>query len=64
MGELSDKGLYDIFQSEFGAPGSPSFEEARRNFIVSEAGYAIVSFLLQVGGGCGGVGVGGMGMEA
>ena len=44
----------DHHQAEFGAPGSPVFEAARRNFIVSEAGYAIASFLLQVrrGGQC------------
>jgi hypothetical protein len=48
LGELSDRGLYEIFQSEFGAANSPAFEAARRNFIVSEAGYAIASYLLQV----------------
>jgi hypothetical protein len=48
LGELSDRGLYDIFSSEFGAPGSSAFEKARTNFIVSEAAYAVASFLLQV----------------
>jgi phosphatidylinositol kinase/protein kinase (PI-3 family) len=48
MGELSDRGLYEIFQAEFGQPNTPAFEAARRNFIISEAGYAIASFLLQV----------------
>lgn len=48
LGELSDRGLYDIFSAEFGAPGSPAFERARHNFIVSEAAYAVASFLLQV----------------
>eukprot|EP00798_Chlamydomonas_sp_ICE-L_P027721 gene27721-7367_t len=47
LGELSDRGLYEIFQNDFGAPGTPAFESARRNFIASEAGYAIASFLLQ-----------------
>ncbi|GAX81982.1 hypothetical protein CEUSTIGMA_g9410.t1, partial [Chlamydomonas eustigma] len=47
LGELSDRGLYEIFQTEFGAANSPAFEAARRNFIVSEAGYAIASYLLQ-----------------
>uniref|UniRef100_A0A7R9V546 1-phosphatidylinositol 4-kinase n=1 Tax=Chlamydomonas euryale TaxID=1486919 RepID=A0A7R9V546_9CHLO len=47
LGELSDRGLYEIFQSQFGAVGSPSFEAARHNFVISEAGYAIASFLLQ-----------------
>ncbi|GFH25013.1 uncharacterized protein HaLaN_22903, partial [Haematococcus lacustris] len=33
--------------AEFGLPGSPSFEAARSNFIASQAGYAIASYLLQ-----------------
>ena len=49
---LNERGLYDIFCAEFGAPGSAAFEAARHNFIVSEAAYAIASFLLQVGGRC------------
>lgn len=53
LGELSDGGLYDIFTAEFGAPHSPAFEAARRNFIISEAGYAIASYLLQVWGSVG-----------
>jgi phosphatidylinositol 4-kinase len=48
LGELSDRGLYDIFTAEFGAPGSAAFERARFNFIVSEAAYAVASYLLQV----------------
>lgn len=40
LGETADGGLYDIFRREFGAPGTPRFEAARRNFIVSEAGCA------------------------
>jgi phosphatidylinositol 4-kinase len=51
VGELIDGGLYEYFQAEFGAPDTQAFEEARRNFIVSEAGYAIASYLLQVRGG-------------
>ncbi|KAG1666312.1 hypothetical protein FOA52_004794 [Chlamydomonas sp. UWO 241] len=47
LGELTDSGLYEIYQSEFGPVGSPGFEAARHNFIISEAGYAIASFLLQ-----------------
>ncbi|KAG2496048.1 hypothetical protein HYH03_005968 [Edaphochlamys debaryana] len=47
LGELSDRGLHEIFVSQFGPPGSPAFEAARRNFITSEAGYAIASYLLQ-----------------
>ena len=34
----ADGGLLDIWRREFGAAGSPKFEEARRNFIISEAG--------------------------
>ena len=39
LGETSDAGLYEIFQREFGAPGTESFEIARHNFILSSAGY-------------------------
>ena len=47
MGETTDGGLYEIFQQDYGPVGSPSFEAARDNFIVSSAGYAVASLLLQ-----------------
>ncbi|KAL1176369.1 hypothetical protein V6Z11_A04G154300 [Gossypium hirsutum] len=47
MGETTDGGLYEIFQQDFGPVGSPGFEAARRNFIISSAGYAVASLLLQ-----------------
>uniref|UniRef100_A0A061RGS5 1-phosphatidylinositol 4-kinase n=1 Tax=Tetraselmis sp. GSL018 TaxID=582737 RepID=A0A061RGS5_9CHLO len=47
LGETSESGLYEIFQREFGEPGTARFEEARLNFIRSSAGYAVASFLLQ-----------------
>ena len=47
LGEMTDVGLYEIFQSRYGAPGTPTFEAARRTFVLSEAGYAIASYLLQ-----------------
>lgn len=47
LGETSDGGLYQIFQRVFGAPGSSRFESARRNFLLSEAGYAVASYILQ-----------------
>ncbi|KDP46231.1 hypothetical protein JCGZ_10071 [Jatropha curcas] len=47
MGETTDGGLFEIFQQDFGPVGSPSFETARENFIVSSAGYAVASLLLQ-----------------
>jgi len=40
LGETADGSLYEIFRREFGAPGTARFEAARRNFVVSEAGYA------------------------
>jgi hypothetical protein len=40
--------VHTRLQAKFGAPGSPAFEAARHNFIVSEAGYAVASYLLQV----------------
>ncbi|CAJ1973097.1 unnamed protein product [Sphenostylis stenocarpa] len=47
MGETTDGGLFEIFQQDFGPVGSASFEAARQNFIVSSAGYAVASLLLQ-----------------
>ncbi|GLT58161.1 hypothetical protein SLA2020_310800 [Shorea laevis] len=47
MGETNDGGLYEIFQQEYGPVGSPSFEAARENFIISSAAYAVASLLLQ-----------------
>ena len=47
MGETTDGGLYEIFQQDYGPVGSHSFEAARENFIISSAGFAVVSLLLQ-----------------
>ncbi|XP_031390031.1 phosphatidylinositol 4-kinase alpha 1 [Punica granatum] len=47
MGETTDGGLYEIFQQDYGPVGTPSFEAARENFIISSAGYAVASLLLQ-----------------
>jgi hypothetical protein len=47
MGETTDGGLYEIFQQDYGPVGSPKFEAARENFIISSAGYAVASLLLQ-----------------
>ncbi|KAL3700638.1 hypothetical protein R1sor_018660 [Riccia sorocarpa] len=47
MGEMTDGGLYEIFQQDFGPVGSAKFEEAREKFLVSSAGYAVACLLLQ-----------------
>lgn len=47
MGEITDGGLYEIFQQDYGPVGSVRFEQARDNFIISSAGYAVASLLLQ-----------------
>eukprot|EP00889_Picochlorum_renovo_P003554 jgi/Picre1/30584/NNA_005946.t1 len=47
LGEITDGGLLDVFQHEFGLPGSARFEAARTRFIQSSAAYAIVSYILQ-----------------
>ncbi|GLI63286.1 hypothetical protein VaNZ11_006192 [Volvox africanus] len=47
MGELAERGLYEIFVSQFGPPNGDRFKAAQRNFITSEAGYAVASYLLQ-----------------
>ncbi|GAV80522.1 PI3_PI4_kinase domain-containing protein/PI3Ka domain-containing protein [Cephalotus follicularis] len=47
MGETTDGGLYEIFQQDYGPVGTQSFESAREHFIISSAGYAVASLLLQ-----------------
>jgi len=47
LGEVTDGGLLDVFQHEFGLPGSARFEAARQSLIESSAAYAVVSYLLQ-----------------
>lgn len=47
LGEITDGGLLDVFQHEFGLPGSARFEAARTQFIESSAAYAVVSYILQ-----------------
>ncbi|KAL6909487.1 hypothetical protein ACP4OV_001768 [Aristida adscensionis] len=47
MGETTDGGLLEIFQQDYGPVGSPSFETAREMFLISSAGYAVASLLLQ-----------------
>jgi phosphatidylinositol 4-kinase A len=47
MGETTDGGLYEIFQQDYGPVGSSSFETAREMFMISSAGYAVASLLLQ-----------------
>jgi hypothetical protein len=47
LGEITDGGLLEVFQREYGVPGSRRFEAARRNFIKSSAGYAVISYILQ-----------------
>jgi len=47
LGELTDGGLFEVFQHEFGLPGSGRFESARSAFISSSAAYAVASYLLQ-----------------
>jgi phosphatidylinositol 4-kinase len=47
MGEVTDCGLFQMYQQDYGPVGSAAFEAARNNFIVSAAGYAVASLLLQ-----------------
>jgi phosphatidylinositol 4-kinase len=47
LGELTDGGLFEVFQHEFGLPGSARFEAARSALIASSAAYAVASYLIQ-----------------
>lgn len=47
MGLMTDGGLLEYYEQAYGPVGSDGFERARNNFIVSSAGYAVASLLLQ-----------------
>jgi len=46
LGEVCDGGLLEVFRSRYGAVGEATFEEAREAFLVSAAGYAVASYIL------------------
>eukprot|EP00850_Spirogloea_muscicola_P017580 SM000152S01568 [mRNA] locus=s152:325750:333245:- [translate_table: standard] len=47
IAEVTDGGLCEVWETEYGLPGSTTYEEARTAFLVSSAGYAVASLLLQ-----------------
>jgi phosphatidylinositol 4-kinase len=47
LGELADGGLAEVFQAEFGLPGSARHEAARAAFVESCAAYAVATYVLQ-----------------
>eukprot|EP00736_Rhodelphis_marinus_P008656 Rmarinus@m.12732 len=48
LGKITDGGLYEYFLNKYGSESTPRFQWARRNFVRSLAGYAVVSWILQV----------------
>jgi phosphatidylinositol 4-kinase len=40
--------LYQYFLDKYGGPDTPEFQRARRNFIMSMAGYSLFVFILQI----------------
>lgn len=48
LGKKVDGSLFDYFIAKYGPKNSIPFQTARRNFIQSMAGYAIVSYILQI----------------
>ncbi|XP_060554504.1 phosphatidylinositol 4-kinase alpha-like isoform X3 [Ruditapes philippinarum] len=48
IGKATDISLDQYFIQKYGDQDTPSFQDARRNFIMSMAGYSLISFLLQI----------------
>lgn len=48
LGKMTDVRLMEYFEKTHGARNTPSFNEARRNFIKSMAAYSIITYLLQI----------------
>eukprot|EP00741_Cyanophora_paradoxa_P019401 tig00021127_g18729.t1 len=48
VGKMSEGSLYEYFLLKYGHKDSLAFQKARRNFILSMAGYSVVSFILQI----------------
>ena len=48
IGRKTDIDLYQYFLDKYGGPETSEFQRARRNFIMSMAGYSLFVFLLQI----------------
>ncbi len=48
IGRKTDIDLYQYFLDKYGGPDTSEFQRARRNFIISMAGYSLFMFLIQI----------------
>lgn len=48
IGRKTDIDLYQYFLDKYGGPDTSEFQRARRNFIMSMAGYSLFMFLIQI----------------
>jgi phosphatidylinositol 4-kinase len=48
IGRQTDIDLYQYFLDKYGGPDTSEFQQARRNFIMSMAGYSLFVFLIQI----------------
>jgi len=48
IGRQTDIDLYQYFLDKYGGPDTSEFQRARRNFIMSMAGYSLFMFLIQI----------------
>ena len=48
IGRQTDIDLYQYFLDKYGGPDTSEFQRARRNFIMSMAGYSLFVFLIQI----------------
>ncbi len=48
IGKINRESLYEYFINKFGPEHSQNFQQARDNFIKSQAAYSVVSYILQI----------------